>query len=142
MTRPGLRLIWLCATALAPGLASAGALEDCQRLMQTRLDVTPCLQSAKKAATDAMLEEFLGVRQSLERLEAATGRGGKLAALKQSQRDFERYMQSQCEVVRRAYDSGTGAAQAQLACEVDMLRARAALLHELAPVPEEKKAKE
>ena len=40
----------------------------------------------------------------------------------------------------RAYDSGTGAAQAQLACEVDLLQQRAELLKLLAP--EQPKAKE
>jgi hypothetical protein len=36
-------------------------------------------------------------------------------------------------MVLRAYDSGTGAGQAQLACEVDLLRDRAAALQALAP---------
>jgi uncharacterized protein YecT (DUF1311 family) len=56
-----------------------------------------------------------------------------VAALKQAQRDFERYLQSHCQVVLRAYDSGTGAGQAQLACEVDLLRERAAALKPLVP---------
>jgi len=61
--------------------------------------------------TDAMLEQFLAVEQSLAE-RRRHGRGGKVAALKQSQRDFERYLHSHCQVVLRAYDSGTGAAQA------------------------------
>jgi uncharacterized protein YecT (DUF1311 family) len=123
----------LAMLALGSGPAAAGALEECHQRTPTRLDVTPCLTAAKKIATDAMLEQFLAVSQSLEALEQATGRGGKLAQLKQSQRDFERYLQSHCQVVLRAIDSGGGAAQAQLACEVDLLRARAALLRPLAP---------
>ena len=140
MKGSGSRIAAACAAALAAGHASAGALEECYQRTQTRLEVTPCLDAAKKAATDAMLEEFLAVDQSLEELERVTGRSGKVAALKQSQRDFERYLQSHCQVVLRSFDSGTGAGQAQLACEVDLLRQRAALLKLLAP--EQPKVKE
>ena len=120
--------------------ASAGALQECYQRTQSRLEVAPCLNAQKKVATDAMLERFLAVEQSLADLEQVAGRGGKVAQLKQSQRDFERYLQSHCQVVLRAFDSGTGAGQAQLACEVDLLRQRAALLGLLAP--EEPRAKE
>jgi uncharacterized protein YecT (DUF1311 family) len=132
----------LSASLLLPAQAAAGALQECYQRASTRLEVTPCLDGAKKAATDSMLEEFLAVSQSLGELERVTGRGGKVASLKQSQRDFERYLQSHCQVVLRLYDSGTGAGQAQLACEVDLLRQRAALLKLLAPTQNEAKTKE
>ena len=140
MMRSRSKRVVLAAALLAPALAWAGALEHCTRLAPTRLEVTPCLEAGRKAMTDAMLEQFLAVEQSLAELEKATGRGGKVAALKQSQRDFERYLHSHCQVVLRAYDSGTGAGQAQLACEVDLLRQRAELLKLLAP--EQPKPKE
>ena len=123
----------LAAALLAPAVAAAGALEHCTRLAPTRLEITPCLEAGRKAMTDAMLEQFLAVEQSLAELEKATERGGKVAQLKQSQRDFERYLQSHCQLVLRAFDSGSGAAQAQLACEVDLLQQRAELLKLLAP---------
>jgi len=140
MNRIGYGSVVVAAVMLAPAAASAGALEHCTRMAPTRLEITPCLEAGKKAMTDAMLEQFLGVEQSLAELEKATGRGGKLAALKQSQRDFERYLFSHCQLVLRAYDSGTGAAQAQLACEVDLLQQRAELLKLLAS--EQQKTKE
>jgi uncharacterized protein YecT (DUF1311 family) len=80
-----------------------------------------------------MLGAFLGAQRELTQLEQATGRAGAVDKLTQSQRDFERYLQSHCQVVLASYDSGTGAGQAQLACEVDLLRQRAALLQALAP---------
>jgi uncharacterized protein YecT (DUF1311 family) len=140
MNRNAFGSILVAAAVLAPAVASAGALEHCTRLAPSRIEVTPCLEAGKKAMTDAMLEQFLAVEQSLVALEQATGRGGKVAALKQSQRDFERYLHSHCQVVLRAYDSGTGAGQAQLACEVDLLQSRAELLKQLAS--EQPKAKE
>ncbi len=127
------RLLLAGAAALPCAAQALTALEDCTRRAPTRIEVTSCLNAQRKAATDAMLEQFLAVEQSLAALEQATGRGGKTAALKQSQRDFERYLQSHCEVVRRAYDSGAGAGQAQLGCEVDLLRDRAEVLKLLAP---------
>jgi uncharacterized protein YecT (DUF1311 family) len=130
------RVLALCV-ALLPLPAAAGALDECTQRAKARPEVTPCLNAAKKAATDDMLEQFLAVEQSLADLEQATGRGGKVAALKQSQRDFERYQHAHCQVVLRAYDSGTGAGQAQLACEVDQLRDRAAALKALAPARDE-----
>lgn len=140
MNRIAVGSILVAAAVLAPAVASAGALEHCTRLAPSRIEVTPCLEAGKKAMTDAMLEQFLAVEQSLAELEKVTGRGGKVAALKQSQRDFERYLHSHCQVVLRAYDSGTGAGQAQLACEVDLLQSRAELMKQLAP--EQPKAKE
>jgi len=134
-----------CAIGLAlalPARAEAGALDECYARAQTRLEVTPCLNSAKKVATDAMLEEFVAVSRSLQELESVTGRVGAEAALKQSQRDFERYLASHCQLVLRAFDSGTGAGQAQLACEVDLLRERAAQLKPLVPTQASTKAKE
>ena len=139
MKRP-VQALAVAVVALPFGVAAAGALDECLRRAPTRIQVTPCLDAQKKAATDAMLEQFLAVEQALAELEAVTGRTGKAAALKQSQRDFERYLQSHCQVVLRAYDSGTGAAQAQLACEVDLLRSRAELLKLL--VSGQPKAKE
>lgn len=127
------------AVLLWPVAGIAGALEDCLQRTANRAEVTPCLQANRKAATDAMLEQFLAVERALADLEQATGRGGKTAQLKQSQRDFERYLHSQCQVVLRAGDGGSGAAQAQLACEVDMLRSRAETLRLLVAAREETK---
>ena len=56
-----------------------------------------------------------------------------MAQLKVSQRDFERYVDGQCRFAMAMIDSGTGAAQAALACEVDLLRQRAALLRGFVP---------
>ena len=142
LSRAGLALGLAGVAVLLSGPSRAGVLDDCYQRTQTRLEVTPCLDAHKKAATDAMLEEFLSVSQSLEALVKVTGRGGKMAQLKQSQRDFERYLQSHCQVVLGLYDSGAGAGQAQLACEVDQLRQRAAALKLLAPMPNEARPKE
>ena len=123
----------VACVALLPLPAAAGALDECMLRAPSQVEVTPCLNAAKKAATDAMLEQFLAVERSLADLEKVTGRGGKVAQLKQSQRDFERYQHAHCQLVLRAYDSGSGAGKAQLACEVDLLRDRAAALKALAP---------
>jgi uncharacterized protein YecT (DUF1311 family) len=116
--------------------AKADALDDCYRAAPPnapRAAMTPCLEAARKQATDRMLGAFLTIQKSLHELDAATGRPLGVDALKQSQREFERYLRAQCNLVQVAYASGTGAGQAGLGCEVDQLRARAAALEVLKP---------
>jgi hypothetical protein len=124
----------LTAIALAAaGTAQAGALVECYAEAQQRPQVTACLQQAQKAAADTLRERLLAVRAELTRLAAATGRDAALQRLSESQRDFERYLRSQCALVVASFDAGTGAGQAGLACEVDLLRARAVALAALLP---------
>lgn len=123
----------LAAGVSAAGAVHAAALDECYAQASNRIEVTPCLQRAQRAASDEMLGAFLGAQRALAQLEDVTGRAGAVDKLKQSQRDFERYLQSHCQVVQASFASGTGAGQAQLACEVDLLRQRAALLRALAP---------
>ncbi len=125
----GLALLLLAA----PPAVRAGALDECSRRVASQREVAPCLEAARRAATDAMLESYIAVGREMAALERVTGRSGPIAALRDNQRDFERYLRSHCELVRQSYGSGNGAGQAQLACEVDQLRARERLLSELAP---------
>jgi len=121
---------------ISAGAAAADALDECYRALPSgapRAALTPCLDAARKQATDRMLEAFLAVQMSMQQLDAATGRSISVDALKQSQREFERYLRAQCNLVQHAYASGTGAGQAGLGCEVDQLRARAAALEALKP---------
>lgn len=131
-----LRMVLALGCLAVAGTASAGALDECYRSTPPgapRTAVTPCLDAARKQATDRMLEGFLAVQMSMQQLDAVTGRALGVDALKQSQREFERYLRAQCNLVQVAAASGTGAGQAGLGCEVDHLRARAAALEALAP---------
>jgi uncharacterized protein YecT (DUF1311 family) len=125
-----------CILLAITGAAAAQALDECYRAAPPgapRAALTPCLDAARKQATDRMLEAFLAAQKSMQQLDAATGRSLGVDALKQSQREFERYLRAQCNLVQVAYASGTGAGQAGLGCEVDQLRARAAALEVLKP---------
>ncbi len=116
---------------LAAGGAEAGALAECRGATRTPAELMACLQSARRQAGDRMLESFLAIEQRLGRLEVAPGRERSLAALKQSQRDFERYLRAHCQVMQWLA-SGAAAGPAALGCDVDQLRARAAALDGLA----------
>lgn len=118
------------ALTLAAGVAQAGALAECRARTGAQAELMACLQAARRLGADQMLESFLAVEQRLGRLEADPGRERSLAALKQSQRDFERYQQAHCQLAR--WLAGSAAGPATLACEVDQLRARAAALDVLA----------
>lgn len=80
-----------------------------------------------------MLGAFLGVEESLREIDDALDRSGALALLRESQREFERYVDAHCRLVLAAAAGRRDPGQAALACEVELLRQRAALLESLAP---------
>ncbi len=110
--------------------AAAGALDECRVHggQQAVRELTSCLNAARRAAGDDMLEAFLAVEQALAE---RAGRGAP-QSLKQSQRDFERYLQTHCGLAQQLAEAGA-LAPAQLACEADLLRERAAQLKRLLP---------
>ena len=113
---------------LAASSAEAGALAECRGATGTPVELMACLPSARRLASDRMLESFLTVDQQLGRQEHRDAAERSRAQLKQSQRDFERYLQAHCQVALRL----PGGAAAATACEVDQLRARAEALDLLA----------
>lgn len=127
--RAGARLA-VAAMLLSTGVAQAGALDDCGGSARAAADLTACLQAARRQATDRMLEGYLSVEQKLQRHDHEALRERGRAALKQSQRDFERYLHAHCQVAQRLA-VGSAAAPLALACEVDQMRARAAALEGL-----------
>lgn len=115
------------------GLARADVLEDCVRGARDRGEVTACLHEARRVATDDMLGAFLGVEKAMREIDDARERPGAVAVLRESQREFERYVSAHCRLVLVAALGQRDPGQAALACEVEMLRQRAALLESLAP---------
>jgi hypothetical protein len=115
------------------GLARADVLEDCVRGARDRGEVTACLHEARRVATDDMLGAFLGVEKSLREGDESRERPGAVAVLRESQREFERYVGAHCRLVLAAAVGRRDPGQAALACEVELLRQRAALLESLAP---------
>ena len=127
------RVLTAAVLLAACGAAQAGALDECYARSANRTEVGPCLQMAQRVASDEMLALFQRVEREAQSLERATGRPGPVVQLKVSQRDFERYVDGQCRFAMAMFDSGTGAGQAALACEVDLLRQRAELLRGFVP---------
>jgi uncharacterized protein YecT (DUF1311 family) len=132
MVRSCLATVSLVATL---PLAAQTALVECSRQVTMRAEMAACLLRAQRTASDEMMAAYRQVLSEAERLELATGRGGVAAQLTVSQRDFERYVDGQCRFVHRLFDSGNGADQAALACEVDLLRQRADALSASLPAP-------
>jgi uncharacterized protein YecT (DUF1311 family) len=115
------------------GLARADVPEDCMRGARDRGAVTACLHEARRAATDDMLGAFLGVEKAMREIDEARERPGAVAVLRESQREFERYLGAHCRLALAAALGQRDPGQAALACEVQMLRQRAALLESLLP---------
>lgn len=120
----------LAAMLAVAGAAEAGALAECRGLARGQAELLPCLQAARKDATDRMLESYLAIEHKLQRHDIDALRERAQAALKQSQRDFERYLHAHCQLAQRLV-AGAGAAPLAAACEVDQIRDRAAALERL-----------
>lgn len=112
----------LVCTVLLAGFAPAGAgvLQECDGALT-------CVRQARSAATEEMLEHFLGVEQAIGAADTDAAKRAR-AALKQSQRTFERYVLDHCHGLHGLLAGGEAAL---LACETDLLRQRASALQAL-----------
>ncbi len=120
-------LLFVVMVALA-GATQAGALAECEAAAHGPSAMTSCLQLSRRQATDQMLGEFLDVERLPRAREPETTRERALALLKESQREFERYLRAQCQLAIMTAAPGSAGGPAGAACEVDLLRDRAAAL--------------
>jgi uncharacterized protein YecT (DUF1311 family) len=120
------RLPIALALACVTSATTAGVLQDCKSTSADPSRILACLRQAREAATDEMLEQFLGVEQTIAKLgegESALASG----ALKQSQRAFERYVLEHCHGLQ----GPLAGEAASLACEIELLRQRGGTLEAL-----------
>jgi len=112
----------LMASELAfPVLASA--LDECVRIGDGAA-VLRCLNEEEgKANADLSSAESVAAKRA-RALEQATGRAGAYAALAKSVHDFAAYRASQCAFIKEAMASGSGGAEAQVGCRIDLNRRR------------------
>src|SRR5438046_1084445 len=113
--------LWLSVVVAPPALASA--LEECVPAGDGAAVLRCLTEEDVKTNTELSSAEAAAARRARE-LEQATGRTGAHAALAKSVRDFAAYRTSQCAFVKETMASGSGAAQAQLGCRIDMNRRR------------------
>lgn len=110
----------------------AGTLAECVKRHPDRASATTCIMLAQRRASEDMLEAF---ETTQRRIYALDGSGGVLAAaLTESQRDFERYVQGHCTFVHVLFARAGIADLAALACETDLLLQRTAVLRSFAPI--------
>jgi uncharacterized protein YecT (DUF1311 family) len=114
--------------------AQTSALDECSRQASGTAQLAQCLQLAQRMANDDMLATFQQIERRLRQREPAEAGDAAAAALRRSQRDFERYVEGQCGFVHALAggDGGLGDAAA-LACETDLLRQRQFVLRTLLP---------
>ena len=121
----------LLAATAAP--AQTRALDECGRQASGPAQMAHCLQLAQRAASDEMLATFQQVEGRLRQREPAEAGDAAAAALRRSQRDFERYVEGQCGFVHALAGGGALGDAAALACETDLLRQREFVLRTLLP---------
>jgi uncharacterized protein YecT (DUF1311 family) len=118
------------ATAVS---AQTSTLGECSRQSSGTAQMAQCLQLAQRAANDEMLAAFEQVERRLRQREPAEAGDAAAAALRRSQRDFERYVEGQCGFVHALAGGGGLGDAAALACETDLLRQRQFVLRTLLP---------
>lgn len=123
----------LAAASVPAGAAErAGTLAECSRRHPDPAQWATCIRLAQRQASDDMLDAFATTQQ---RVRAIGGVDGELAAaLTESQRDFERYVQGQCTFVHALFARAGIADLAALACETDLLSQRTAVLRSIAGI--------
>jgi uncharacterized protein YecT (DUF1311 family) len=107
----------------------AAAVEECLPIGDGAA-VLKCLTDEEIKANAELAALEVTVAKHARDIEQATGRVGAHAALAKSVRDFAQYRASQCAYVKELIASGTGSAQAQAGCRVDLTRRR---IRELKP---------
>ena len=113
--------LWLSGAVAFPALASA--LEECVPAGDGTAVLRCLTEEDAKANAELSNAEAAAAKRARD-LEQATGRMGAHAALAKSVHDFAAYRTSQCAFVKETMASGTGAAQAQLGCRIDLNRRR------------------
>jgi uncharacterized protein YecT (DUF1311 family) len=127
----------LAALTLAVTNASAqaaGTLRACMRDHAESAQARACVIRAQSQWNDEMLAAFMVAQQTVRELDQAAGVEVMGAALTESQRDFERYVQGQCTFVHALFARAGIAQLAALACEADLLQQRTAVLRSFARV--------
>ncbi|MEW5880283.1 MAG: lysozyme inhibitor LprI family protein [Pseudomonadota bacterium] len=130
--RHALVLAAALAAASVPAGAEqpAGTLAECSKRHSDPAQWATCIRLAQRQASDDMLDAFATTQQWVR---AIGGVDGELAAaLTESQRDFERYVQGQCTFVHALFARAGVADLAALACETDLLLQRTAVLRSAA----------
>ena len=126
-------MLGMLLSCAMPAAAQTRALDECGRTASNAAEVARCLQLAQSTASDEMLGVFQDVERRLGQRGPAPVRDAAVAALRTSQRDFERYVEGQCGFVHDLAGGGALGVSAALACETDLLRQRTATLQSLLP---------
>jgi len=131
---PRLVLAAVAAMVLSPGVASAGALAECEAPTRDAEAVARCLTALDLETLAALQRAEQRAAAAAREQDARTGRGNTAyAALAQSSRAFALYQGAQCDYVHatapganlRPKSAGPAAADlARIACRIEVARQR------------------
>ena len=103
--------------------ATAGALDECMAKGDSAA-VMLCLQQEETATEISLRQAEAVVARKVHDLETVARDAEPRAAYDRAAIAFRQYRDAQCGFVKSMYGSGTGAAQAQVACRIDLTRRR------------------
>jgi len=127
------------ALAAAAAPAQAGALSECYKAAENRVQLRQCLRQEldeTKTQYDKEVERFSEAmrRMDEEREKSSAAAGGSepreslARRFRDANRSFELYMNNQCGLEGAALEPGTGAGNQLIACRINLLHLRTGAL--------------
>ena len=122
-------------TAATVGLSASGTLAnpimECGVMTEGAADLHECLSGQLEVSYGAMSEAMDLARADAQELDRASGGDAAVLAVEGSQHAWEAYRDTECRA-RAIFAGGEARESYQLACEIELTRARTAALLRLA----------
>jgi uncharacterized protein YecT (DUF1311 family) len=109
---------------VAASAASAGPVEECQKVTANEIETGQCLQDTLNTVNAVLDSAFAGAQASADELDAVTGRPVARQALERSESAWSNFRTINCLVPAAMAAGASGSGNFTLACEIEMGRAR------------------
>jgi len=105
-------------------VASAGPVEECQKVTATEIETGQCLQDTLSTVDSVLESAFAQAQASADELDAVTGRPVARPAVERSQSAWSNFRTINCLVPAAMAAGASGSGHFTLACQIEMGRAR------------------
>ena len=115
----------LAAAVLCTSAVAADALAECYRTADNQVEVQACLKQELEQTEkfyDDIVDRVLANARDLDRVQK---RKRAAKAFEDSNKAFNRYVETECKWLEESYGSGSGSGNAVLACRINLLKTRA-----------------
>ncbi len=115
----------LATLVVAASVASAGPVEECQKITANEVETGQCLQDTLTTVNAVVDSTLANAQASADELDAVTGRPVARPALDKAQSAWSDFRTINCLVPAAMAAGASGSGNFTAACQIDMGRARA-----------------